>query len=302
MAYRLKRSESVSQGVKRVAKEQLEKALAEIDDDQLDRHEAVHQARKRFKKIRGLIRLVRPAFEKTYQRENARFRDAGRDLSAVRDAQSLIEAFDRLTGFTENSGRDPSFAGIRERLMEQRREIAGEQADVSEVLAGLSATISEALEQVERWELKGRGFDAIAKSFEGTYERGQRAMEEARRPTADADVFHEWRKQVKYHWYHTRLLENLWKPVMQARSAEAKRLAELLGEDHDASRLDQWLAEHGEDLTDETDVSGFQKLIEKAKRKLRRDAFALGERLFAERPKHLSRRLRAWWSAWRESA
>ncbi len=67
MSYRLQRSESVIQGVKRIAREQLDKALTDIKNEDMDRHEAVHQVRKRFKKIRGLIRLVRPSFEKTYR-------------------------------------------------------------------------------------------------------------------------------------------------------------------------------------------------------------------------------------------
>ena len=106
MGFRLQRGESINEEIQRIAEEQLEKAVAEIQDGELDRHEAVHQVRKRFKKIRGLIRLVRPAFEKTYQRENAMFRDAGREISAVRDAQSLIEAFDRLVP-TEPEGKAP---------------------------------------------------------------------------------------------------------------------------------------------------------------------------------------------------
>ncbi len=72
MGFRLQRGEAVNEGVRRIAGEQLEKAIAEIQNTELDRHEAVHQVRKRFKKIRGLIRLVRPAFEETYDRENAR--------------------------------------------------------------------------------------------------------------------------------------------------------------------------------------------------------------------------------------
>ncbi len=76
MGFRLQHQESVAQGVKRIAQEQLSSAVAEIQNEELDRHEAVHQIRKRFKKIRGLIRLVRPVFQKTYQKENVIFRDA----------------------------------------------------------------------------------------------------------------------------------------------------------------------------------------------------------------------------------
>jgi CHAD domain-containing protein len=302
MSFRLQRLESVSQGVKRVAREQLDKALAEIQNDQMDRHETVHQVRKRFKKIRGLIRLVRPSFEKTYRRENAIFRDVGRDLSGVRDAQSLIEAFDRLAGSEQTSHSEKLFAGIREHLVERRKQIAGEQAEFSDVLAGLKEDIHQARTRIADWELKDRGFDAIAGGFEKTYERGQRALGQAERNKATVEDFHEWRKRVKYHWYHCRLLENLWKPMMKARSEEAKHLAELLGEDRDAWLLDQLLEQNAADFPDQAEARAFREIIAKSQKKTRKQAFLLGERLFAEKPKHLSRRLGVWWSTWRDAA
>jgi CHAD domain-containing protein len=303
MAYRLQRSESVIQGVKRIAREQLERALADIKDENLDRHEAVHQVRKRFKKIRGLIRLVRPAFEKTYQRENARLRDAARNLSAVRDAQSLIEGFDRLVSSLPDdaNGKKP-FAGIRSHLVERRTQIAGEQADVSQELESLMKDINAALERVEEWELKARGFEAIAGGFEKTYERAQRAMAVAALDKASAEDFHEWRKRVKYHWYHCRLLENLWKPLMRARRDEAKHLAELLGEDHDAALLDQLLEQYTGDFPDESEVLAFREVIAKAQKRIRKEAFFVGQRMFAGKARHLSGQLGSWWSAWRDAA
>jgi CHAD domain-containing protein len=302
MSYRLQRSESVSQGVKRVAREQLENAMADIQNDQMDRHETVHQVRKRFKKMRGLIRLVRPSFEKTYQRENANFRDVGRELSAVRDAQSLIEGFDRLAADARNSESDQPFAGIREHLVGRRARIAGEQQDLSGALAALMDDIQQAMTRAADWELKERGFDAIAGGFEKTYEKAQRAMEQASRNKASAEDFHEWRKHVKYHWYHCRLLENLWKPLMKARRDEAKHLAELLGEDHDYALLDQLLAQSGADFPDEAGALAFRDVIEKAQRRTRKEAFLVGQRLFAQKPKHASRQFGSWWSTWRDAA
>ncbi len=302
MAYRLQRAESISQGVKRVANEQLDKAVADIENEQTDRHEVVHQVRKRFKKLRGLIRLVRPAFEKTYQRENAHFRDAGRELSAVRDAQSLIEGFDRLTAEPQHSSADKPFASLRELLVERRAKIAEEQADVSGGLAALAEDIRKVQQRVAAWELKVHGFDAVAEGFEKTYERAKCDMEGAARKKAQAEDFHEWRKRAKYHWHHCRLLENLWKPMMKVRCGEAKHLAELLGENHDCDLLAQWLAEEKAEFPDRAEATAFREVIEHAQQNLRKRAFLIGRRLFAQKPKHASRQLGAWWITWREAA
>ena len=46
----------------------------------------VHDVRKRCKKVRGLLRLVRPGLGPDYRRANADVRDAARELSSLRDA------------------------------------------------------------------------------------------------------------------------------------------------------------------------------------------------------------------------
>ncbi len=302
MGFRLKRGESVVDGVKRIAREQLEKAVAEIQSTELDRHEAVHQVRKRFKKIRGIIRLVRPGFEKTYQRENALFRDAGREISAVRDAQSLIEACDRLVPAAADSDHPPKFAGIRVHLVERRQRIAGDLTDLPGKLDQLAQDIQEAEDRVKDWKLDDGGFEAIAGGFEKTYRRAQKAMKNASRKKAAMEDFHEWRKRVKYHWYHCRLLVNLYKPLMKARCEEAKHLADLLGDDHDLSMLDLLLAEHATDFPDLAEVDAFREVLRKSQKTIRAEAFDVGERLFAEKSKHLTRRFEAWWSTWRDAA
>ena len=91
MGYKFESGDTtVAEGLQRIAGEQIGKALAEIDDDKLDRQAAVHQARKRCKKIRGLIRLVRSGFA-DYAVENAIFRDAARTLSFMRDTEAALE-------------------------------------------------------------------------------------------------------------------------------------------------------------------------------------------------------------------
>ncbi|HEX6986240.1 MAG TPA: CHAD domain-containing protein, partial [Planctomycetaceae bacterium] len=96
MPYRLKRKESVADGVARAAREEAEKALAAVTGGGRPADERIHDARTRCKKLRGLLRLVRPHLGDLYREENARLRDAARPLSAVRDAAVVLKAFDEL--------------------------------------------------------------------------------------------------------------------------------------------------------------------------------------------------------------
>ena len=108
-AFRLKRKESEKEGIRRVAHGRAEDAVELLRDEDADPVEAVHEARKDLKKLRATLKLVRPALgQQAYGRENARFRDAGRALSDVRDAQVLADTLDALA---ERFADDPPPGG-----------------------------------------------------------------------------------------------------------------------------------------------------------------------------------------------
>src|SRR4051812_4637750 len=97
MAYRLALDGDLQESVRRVAREQLEVAadgLAAAQGEQ--RVEAVHDARKRIKKTRALLRAARPALRKAFRAENRALRDASRELSGARDADVMIETVGKL--------------------------------------------------------------------------------------------------------------------------------------------------------------------------------------------------------------
>jgi hypothetical protein len=75
---------------------------------------AVHQARRAFKKLRALVRLGRPSLGASFTRENHRWRDAGRLLSASRDATVLLGSFDRMAREAGLSGNEAG--ALRQRL------------------------------------------------------------------------------------------------------------------------------------------------------------------------------------------
>src|SRR5918999_3919048 len=101
--YRLGEGEAVPEGVARIARGRIDHALDELcGKSDSSPEEAVHEARKDMKKLRALLRLVRGEVgDKTYRRESDAFRDAGRELAGVRDADVMLAT---LAGLEE---RDP---------------------------------------------------------------------------------------------------------------------------------------------------------------------------------------------------
>jgi len=95
MGYRFERDATVQKDLRRIAIAQIDGAVASIDDHGLASGVVVHEVRKSCKKLRGLLRIVRPGFD-GYARENGAFRDMAAALSPLRDAAVLIETYDAL--------------------------------------------------------------------------------------------------------------------------------------------------------------------------------------------------------------
>ena len=122
MAYRFKLGEPVPEGIKRIVGEEIEAAARHLSGQgESDRDEAIHEARKSVKKIRGVLRLVRPELGEVYRTDNARFRDIGRQLSQFRDAGASIETFDALRKRYRGEMDGRTLAAIRRRLKTQNQ-------------------------------------------------------------------------------------------------------------------------------------------------------------------------------------
>jgi CHAD domain-containing protein len=294
-AFTLKATGSTAKAVRRAAHGRAEDALTVLRDEREDPVTAVHEARKDMKKLRATLKLVRPAMgEAAYRRESARFRDAGRALSDVRDAQVRAQTVDALA---ERFADDPPPGG----WWAVRAALAGDDAAGDGELESLreraAAAIAEGDEAVDDWPLDVRGFDLLRGGLERSYARGRRAYRAARDAPGD-ETLHEWRKRAKDLWYHLRLLRRSWPPVMEAVADEAHELSDRLGDDHDLAVLRAGLDDAGELLTEEQ-ASHLRDLIAARREELQAEAFAYGARLYAESPKRFAARLERYWEAGR---
>jgi CHAD domain-containing protein len=292
MAYCFAHHESAAHGVLRVAREQLELAGQELDGqgaDALDEVTRVHSVRKRTKKLRALLRLIRPALGRdVYRAERARLGDAARQLAEAREAAVLLATFDRLLAhYAEHVGPD-AFGDVKSAL--SARPAPGASLDQRRVAAEL---LSHTLARTSDWQLVPHGFGLIERGLADTYAGARRAFARAYADGSSED-FHDWRKLTKDHWYHVRLLAPTWPVMFAALDAELDRLSELLGDDHDLADLHAALDAHPSQNSGALVV-----LLERRRSELRRDAHALGLRVFAERSKPMARRFRGYFEAWR---
>ena len=295
MAFALDPARPIPKAVKKAAEKQLRKNVEALTGQtELGPDEAAHDARKRTKKLRALLRLARPELgEKAYSRENRALRNAARLLSPVRDAWVLVEALDDLVTPADDTLSAESVAGFRAVLAGEHREL---QTGLEEEGAPqqAAAAYEEALGRVSRWPLKDHGWSSLDEGVEDVFRRGRQAMKRARAKNR-ADQFNEWRKQVKYLRHQFGLLRRVWPDVLEAMADTADELGERLGADHDLAVLrDRVVSDSAlapavrEALLDRIDTR---------RKEHQREALALGRRLYAEKPSALRQRLGRLWNA-----
>ena len=295
MAYRFKHhSASIQNDVRTIAVEVIDDAFACVSGKRKDVNEVIHTARKSCKKLRGLIRLIRPVFDE-YRCENTAFRDAGRGLSSLRDCGVLIETYDQLLDAFSDQVDRPNFAPIRRGLTAmQKKQTEGD--NIADILDTFRRSMSAARKRASRWVIASDGFDALAPGVKMSYKAARRVMATAA-TDPNAEIVHEWRKRVKEHWYHARLLCPIWQKPMRAHGEVAEKLGDILGQHHDLEVFRKQLREHELGKASAQDLLiGLARQRQKA---LEKEAFSIGAKLLAEPAKNLTRRWRSYWNSWR---
>ena len=291
MVYRFKHSDSnITVALRRIALDQIDKALASSKQRD-DLHAGIHDARKKCKKLRGLIRLVRPAFS-AYSDENSALREAARHLAPLRARGADIETLDRLVcGYPDDIDRDAA---------ETVRAALKGRADVAEIyglearLAAFCIDIMACRQRISGWTLNDTGFSSLREGLEKTYASARKHMRIADK-TRTPQAMHEWRKQVKYHWYHARLLKRLKPKKIAPRITAARELSQLLGDHHDLVDFRTLL----EDATMPSDAGkAIFAHIAVDMARLEEASFHLGGKLFAAKPEVHGNRWRTWWRDW----
>ncbi|MDR7194599.1 CHAD domain-containing protein [Luteimonas terrae] len=295
MAYRIRRKDSKAQAsLRRIAREQVQAAIRSIDATAIDHAEAIHDVRKRIKKIRGLLRLVRPGFD-DYRAENAAFRGIASPLGPQRDAGVRLETFDDVAATTGNRSND--WATVRQALVRQRQAIAAAH-DPEGLLHATRGALRDALVRIDTWRVAEDGFDAFETGLKSSYRRARKAMRAACKH-GDDDAFHGWRKRNKDHSLHLRLLQPIWPGPMRATQVCAAGLGEVLGQHHDLAVLAAHVRAMADVPSDAADA--LETAIGSRQRTLATRAGALGAPLYADPARALVKSWRRRYIAWQSA-
>jgi len=296
MAFCFKRKESVRKAIRRLGCERIEDALECLKD--CGRGEGIHCARKDIKKVREVLRLVRASVAKKECRQVTKpLREAARRLAAPRDAYVNVKtAADLIHHFRGQLARGALRhirAELRHRFEAELTRFAKERTTQA-----VERRLRRGAKELERLEVKGKGWEAIGRGMKAAYADGRRAYRVALEDSAPEN-FHEWRKRAKDLWYQVTLLRRVWPEQIEAMAGELETLGEYLGYHHDLVMLRQSAQGNcaGDDYPQESET--LNGLIEERARELQEAALAIGARFYAEKPSRFCNRLGAYWESWR---
>jgi len=272
--------------VRRVAWEQALRGADAADDGGRAIAERVHEVRRRTKKLRALIRLVRPRLRGA-RRENAGLREAARALAGVRDRRVLLETLDAVVRAMDEPVDVADVSALRARLSLEAREAEGAPA-VAEAVDAAGAELRGLIARLPEWRVRGKEHKAL-RGLARTVERARERLDAL--DADDPESIHEWRKRVKDHRDHVRLLAPAY-PGLRARAKSLRGLAERLGEHHDLTDLRGALASSGLDARTRARLDAH---CEARCARILAASLPLGRQLFAEEPDALHARFVAYW-------
>jgi CHAD domain-containing protein len=300
VAYGFGVDETVPQAVQRITDEQVEGAVSGLEVAWGEGVEAaVHDCRKRAKKLRGLIRVVRPALGAAYAPANESFRDAGRELSGLRDAQAALATFDAVVAGSLDRLPEGGVGGVRAGLA-ALAESATQAEDRQRRTERAVELFRAGRRHVAGAQLDAKGWAAVGPGLQRTYRAGRRALTQARRAT-DPTVMHEWRKRAKDAWYQVRLLGDAAPCVLEPLEDRFHQLSDALGDGHDLVVIGDRLHASPDLFGGRAQVGAVCELADRRRAKLERRAMGLGARLYAEKPSRYADRIGAYWHLWHET-
>ncbi len=289
MAYALDLRLPLAAELCRAVREQCAQARACLRRRGTGLPEAVHDARRAVRRARAALLLARPALApEAYAQALGPWREAGRLLTVLRDAESAIEALQRLQREVPDLLTPAALAHLMRRLRQRRDRL---ERAANQDLDAAHAALGVAQRAIPGWTAVVDA-DSLWRGLRRGYVRAARAGRAAAGAAPDAAAWHEFRQRVRAHWLQLELLRLLWPAVLGAHAQEARRLSQLLGHERDLLLLEQRLAALRGELAADCPREPVRARIALLRERLRQRGSALAAVLYSEDGRDFARRVR----------
>ncbi len=296
--YHLVAGESIPDGIRRIITEQIDQAVWQLTDPPDGRDKGVHNARKCFKKIRAVLRLVRNELgEPIFKCEDICYRDAGRLLAPVRESAVLVITVDRVCERFADQLAPGTFSGLRHKLEARHHAVCEQILEQESHVEKVMETLHLARQRAVDLPIANDDFSALYSGLRRVYRRGYKQIHNVY-AAPSAEGFHEWRKQIKHLWYHLRILIPIWESQLVVLSNDLNDAADWLGDNHDLAELRLLVLEHPEWFPDPAALQFLLAQIDCWRLELELNAQPVGRRIYVEKPRAFINRMASYWQIW----
>jgi CHAD domain-containing protein len=286
--------EPLRAGLLRLADGLIQNAVDRIRCPTSDRTGDVHLVRVTIKRLRALMRLIRPVIsERVFAQQNTRLKKAAWRLSLARDSDVARQTLATLpvSSARERQAVASVLAGFSDHD-ESRIEI-------SKAMNEIELELEQTRVELHQIRISGHEWEAIGPGLEDVYRQCRKRMRCAL-GQGDDEAFHKWRIRVKNLFYELQTLQPVWPERLVKMIADLRQLEENIGADHDLVVLKQSLVKTPDAFGGAKAVEHVVASLSEKSKQLRREAEPLGKAIFHQTSRGFVRELGQYWSKWRE--
>jgi CHAD domain-containing protein len=259
----LRRHETLRHGLLRTVQVLIDSVTALSEQSRND-EQPIHRIRTTIKRLRALLRLIRPAVESGFfDSENERLRTAGRLLSVARDSEVARDTVKTLP-ISHQSTRD-AINAVSPGLEKRVERAKAHEPNVTEVKQRLEQT----RRSFRQLEFRGTDEEIIKAGIRRVYREARRRMKAAIRTGGDR-AYHRWRIRAKHLYCELQFLEQIWPNQLHRMVSRLSKLQDRLGLDHDLIVLRAELTKTPEAFGGKEAVQRIVSSLERQTNKLRR--------------------------------
>lgn len=231
----IKKEESFSEGITRLLVE-LHQESARLVITKSRRHKAIHELRKNIKKIRGILRLIRHEIgNKKYHELNNYYKSIANEVAIVRDDTSQIELLVNLKSRARNARLRYIFSKAIVQVQKNRKTELDNFIKASKPFF-IQQFLLKQKNKIGELNFRGDPELFILKSLKRIHRRSRSAYELSGELKHD-EIYHNWRKQLKYLMYQILILNKNDNAYLNNYISGLDELNRLLGTLHDLDLL-----------------------------------------------------------------
>ena len=211
------------------AREQIQLARDHLARQGEDRHLGIHQARKCIRRTRATLALGKREFDKHAERLDEDLGKLCRGLSALRDAQALVEELERLDAVAAPDAL-PILSRAKVAARQRRDQMLERALRRDAKLESRRRRLLLALERLDSLDWKNLDELGVVKAVKRSNRRVNKAAPRAKRHPEDEEAWHLYRRRLRrLHQQHTLLatLQPGLLPASMGQEARASALGEL---------------------------------------------------------------------------